>query len=243
MNDLIKVFFITLLWVIGGTGFVNGQESLRQSVGIYGKEGGILGADKRLPECNYVRPVACKTNLLFDLGSALNIELEVPIGERFSIAGEYIFPWWLWEKDQVCFQTLTGGLEGRYWLKPSYKHQDRSLGTHNPLTGWFVGLYTNLGYYDFEWKKDGYQGEFYVAAGVSAGYAQPLSRHLSLELSLGVGYLNTDYRHYHAEQYGDGSWHLVRQNSGSYQWFGPTKAKVSLVWYPQIKKGQKGGHK
>ncbi len=193
-------------------------------------------------EYKYIRPIAIKTNLLFDLASALNIELEVPLGKRFSVAGEYIFPWWLWEKKQYCLETLTGGLEGRYWFKPNYKHQDASLGTHNPLTSWFGGLYTNLGYYDLEWDKEGYQGEFYVAMGVSAGFVQPLSRNISLEFSLGIGYLSTDYRHYHAVKENDDVWRLIRQNNGNYKWFGPTKAKISFIWYPHIKKEKKGGN-
>ena len=38
--------------------------------------------------------LAVKSNLLFDLASALNVELEVPMGKRWSVAGEWMFPWW-----------------------------------------------------------------------------------------------------------------------------------------------------
>ena len=37
---------------------------------------------------------ALKTNLLFDAVTALNFEVEVPIGKRFSVMVEDVFPWW-----------------------------------------------------------------------------------------------------------------------------------------------------
>lgn len=189
-----------------------------------------------------VRPVALKTNLLFDAATLLNVEVEVPVAPRFSIAGEWIFPWWLWENKQNCLEVLSGNLEARYWFKPNYAKQDPSLGRHNPLSGWFVGLYGGGGLYDLEWKREGYQGEFFIATGLSGGYVLPLKRNLSMEFSLGVGVLRTKYRHYHAE-FCDihDRWHLTRQYSGQYTWIGPTRAKVSLVWYPHLKLKKKGG--
>lgn len=189
-----------------------------------------------------VRPAALKTNLLFDAATLLNVELEVPVAPRFSIAGEWIFPWWLWENKQNCIEVLSGNLEARYWFKPNYAKQDPSLGRHNPLSGWFVGLYGGGGLYDLERKREGYQGEFFIATGLSGGYVLPLKRNLSMEFSLGVGVLRTKYRHYHAE-FCDihERWHLTRQYSGQYTWIGPTRAKVSLVWYPHLKLKKKGG--
>ncbi|MEG0033399.1 MAG: DUF3575 domain-containing protein, partial [Mucinivorans sp.] len=187
-----------------------------------------------------VRPLAFKTNLLFDLASLLNVEVEVPLSQRWSVAGEWMFPWWLWEEKQHALELLQGSLEARYWLTNNYSRQDIRLGTHNPLTGWFVGLYGGGGYYDLEWNKKGYQGEFFIATGLSAGYLKPIGRNLSMEFSLGVGYLKTDYRHYQAKQDLNNDWQLVRQNRGSYTWIGPTKAKISLVWYPHFKAIKKG---
>lgn len=167
---------------------------------------------------------ALKTNLLFDLASALNVEIEIPIGRRWSIAAEYIFPWWLWERRQIALQTLSGNIEGRYW----FGNRDEKP----QLTGWFAGLYAGGGYYDFEWKDKGYQGEFYIAAGVSGGYAHTINKKgtLRMEYSLGVGYLDTKYREYKPMTGVDGEWHLIRQRNGNHSWFGPTRAKVSLVW-------------
>ena len=180
---------------------------------------------------------AAKTNLLFDVATALNVELEVPIGKRWSVAGEWIFPWWLLEKKQYCLQVLSGNIEGKYWFG---KREERLK-----LTGWFAGLYAGGGLYDIEWGKKGYQGEFFIAAGISGGFAHTINKkgNLRMEYTLGIGYLKTNYREY-TPKYGfvDDEWHLIRKHNGRYAWFGPTRAKVSLVWMLD-RKVKKGGIK
>ena len=162
---------------------------------------------------------AVKTNLLFDAALMPNIELEVPIGKRWSLNGEYMFPWWLINDDRYCLQILMGGLEIRY--RPG-KRSGRDV-----LTGHFIGLYAGGGKYDLQWDKNGYQGEFFIAAGVSYGYAHSIARNLRLEYNIGIGMLRTDYRHYHSR---DNHRTLLWQENGEYTWLGPTKLKISLVW-------------
>lgn len=165
---------------------------------------------------------ALKTNLLFDIATALNVEIEVPIGKRWSIAGEYIFPWWLWEKKQTSLEVMNGNLEGRYWLG---NRENREV-----MTGWFAGIYGGGGYYDLEWKKKGYQGEFY-SVGLTGGFTHKIGKNLRMEYSLGLGYLGTKYRKYKAcDCPEDGDWHLIRERSGHENWIGPTRVKISLVW-------------
>ena len=169
------------------------------------------------------RPLfALKTNLLFDAALMPNVEIEVPIGKRWSINGEYVFPWWLLKDNRYCLEILSGGLEGRYWCGSSQKRERREI-----LTGHFFGLYVGGGKYDLQWKENGYQGEFFIAAGISYGWVTRIARNLHLELSAGIGLLRTDYRHYHAQ---DHYQTLLWQENGNYTWLGPTKVKVSLVW-------------
>ena len=174
--------------------------------------------------------LALKTNMLFDIALIPNIEIEVPVGKHWSLNGELMFPWWLFDNDKYCMQILSGGLEGRYWLGNRNKH--------DILTGHFAGLYAGGGKYDLQWKEKGYQGEFFIAAGISYGYAKRVSRNLHLEFNLGIGMLRTNYRHYHAR---DSYQTLLWQNNGRYTWFGPTKAKISLVW--MLNRKVKGGTK
>ena len=167
--------------------------------------------------------LAVKNNLLYDLALAPNLEVEIPVGKRWSLNAEYKCPWWLNSKHDFCYQLLSGGVEGRCWLGNRQKR--------NRLTGHFIGLYAEGGIYDFQWKGDGYRGDYYGAAGVTYGYARQLARHLSLEFSFGIGYLTTEYKKYTPYE-GD----IVWTTSGRYNFIGPTKAKVSLVWL--IKRGR-----
>ena len=178
------------------------------------------------------RPLlALKTNLLFDAALMPNVEIEVPVGKRWSVNGEYAFPWWQFDRGKYCMQVLMGGLEGRYWLGSRKSREDREV-----LTGHFLGLYAGGGKYDLQWGEKRYQGEFFIAAGVSYGWATRIARHLHLEFNIGIGLLRTDYRHYHAR---DNYQTLLWQENGKYTWFGPTKAKITLVWLlnRRVKKG------
>lgn len=165
---------------------------------------------------------ALKTNLLYDAVSALNLEVEVPIGNKWSVAGEVIFPWWLWKKKQIALETFSGNLEGRYWFGDREKQ--------DVLTGWFAGVYGGGGYYDLEWKKKGYQGEYY-SVGFTGGFTHKIGKNLRMEYSLGLGYLGTKYRKYKAcYSPEEDDWNLLKINSGNNKWVGPTRVKISLVW-------------
>ena len=172
---------------------------------------------------------ALKTNLLFDALSLINIELEVPIGDRWSIAGDVVFPWWTMDNDKADskrnrIQLFNFNLEGRYWFGD---REDRPV-----MTGWFGGFYVGGGLYDFERSGKGYQGEFSIMGGLSGGYAHTINKkgNLRMEYSLGVGYMQTDYRYYESHFAPTNVWHPLYESGGRYTWFGPTKAKISLVW-------------
>lgn len=161
--------------------------------------------------------VAVKNNLLYDLALAPNVEVEVPLGRAWSVNAEYKSPWWRNSDKHRCYQMLSGGVEGRYWLGNRRKRSQ--------LAGHFLGLYAEGGNYDFQFGGDGYRGKYYVASGLTYGYAKRLGRHLSIEFSLGAGYLTTEYRKY--TPYQDA---LVGVKYGQFKWIGPTKAKISLAW-------------
>lgn len=171
---------------------------------------------------------AVKTNLLYDLALTPNLELEIPIGRRWSINAEYQYGWWLRKDNTFCWQIEAGGLEGRYWLGNREKR--------DVLTGWFVGFFSSGGMYDFQLKKDeGRQGEFYIMAGASAGYALPIARNLHMEFSTGFGALVTNYRRYRVIDD-----ELIKQGkSMKYKAVLPLKAKISLVWTIKGKKEAK----
>ncbi|WP_292269900.1 DUF3575 domain-containing protein [Butyricimonas sp.] len=179
--------------------------------------------------------VALKTNLLYDLLTALNVEIEIPIGKRFSVAVEDVFPWWSWGPNdrKYCFQMWEMGVEPRWWFR---RTDEREV-----LSGQFVGVYGMSAKYDIQWNtKWCYQGEYW-SAGVTYGYAKKISRRFNLEFSASAGYVSGDYRHY--EPSGDYE-HLYRDRykTGRVGYFGLTKLKVALVCPINIPvKGKKGG--
>ena len=62
-------------------------------------------------------------------------------------------------------------------------------------------------------------------AGIEYGYSKPVARRLNLDFSIGVGYLGGTYYEYVPK----GNCY-VWQATKKRNWFGPTKAEISLVW-------------
>lgn len=232
--------FCTLLCICFAT--VAGPLSARRRCltycGGYDRDGNFLCETRcNLSDCKSRDwALAFKTNLLYDLATAINVEAEVAIYDRWSIAGEWVFPWWLHNKKQYAFEIGAGTLEGRYWFG------DRA--GRPKMTGWFAGVYAGGGYYDLEWNKKGKQGEFFHA-GVSGGFAHSISKSDSwrMEYSLGLGYMASKFRSYDAMMGTGDKWYLERQSNGTYRWFGPTRAKVSLVWVPNWCRKTKGDYR
>ncbi|MFI3249049.1 MAG: DUF3575 domain-containing protein [Rikenellaceae bacterium] len=182
---------------------------------------------------------ALKTNLLYDIISVLNAEIEVPIKDHWSVAGEWTFPWWIWDNGESNskrhrIQLLNATIEGKYWFG------DRT--DKLQLTGWHLGAYVSGGIYDFERSREGLQGEFY-GGGLTGGYAHTINKkgNLRMEYSLAVGYFKTDYHDYEAFYGADEKWHPIRLSTNEFSWIGPTRARASLVWMlnHKIKKGGK----
>ena len=81
--------------------------------GIALRDPGLRMTPILLPATNRKTIIALKTNLLYDLITALNFEIEIPIGNKFSIAVEDVFPWWSWgpHDRKYCFQMWEMGIE------------------------------------------------------------------------------------------------------------------------------------
>ena len=128
--------------------------------------------------------------------------------------------------DSTLDRTTNGTGAISQWLSTDIDTLDAGSWFAPRLSGHFLGAYAEGGTYDFQLKKEkGYRGKYYAAAGITYGYVRPLARHLAIEFSVGIGYLDTEYRKY--TSYGND---LVWVSSGKYHFIGPTKAKISLVW-------------
>lgn len=166
--------------------------------------------------------IALKTNLLYDLAAAPNIEVEVPLGRshRWSLMAEYCNPWWRWDRKSQSYEIQEAGGELRRWLG------SRCDGGRPLLCGTFVGVYGAWGKYDLERNDVGDQGDV-LSAGLTLGRAWPLGRHWNLEASVSAGAIWGERRHYNAEFE---STHLIYKYTKNLFYAGPTKLKLSLVW-------------
>lgn len=154
--------------------------------------------------------VAVRSNLLFPL---LNVGMEVPIGNRWSVSADFYYPWvfrpWMdsvtGQEHKTCIQTLGGYVDGRYWFGD--RHAKGLMNVDERLIGHSIGVFGCGGYYDYEMNWEGRQGEYY-GGGISYMYAFPLGRNrgLHLELELGVGFYYVEYRPYTVY---DNSPHLI----------------------------------
>ena len=199
-----------------------------------GPEGNILYRQVQpLPQAPAEKKMilAVRTNLLVP---ALNVGVEVPAGYSWSVGADYYFPWWLARSNRYCAEMLGWFVDTKYWF-------GKDRGEEDKLTGHALGAYAGFGYYDYQWEKSGNQGE-YIDIGVDYTYAIPLAKdRLRMEFNIGLGWIHTVARHYTpTDDYTD----LIKDpgiRHRKYNFFGPTRASVSLVVPIRVKVKQKGG--
>ena len=168
--------------------------------------------------------VAFKTNLLYHALTCLNASVEFPIKEKFSIAGEWIFPFWKAPKKDFTLNLLYGNVRLKYWF--NQLHQER-------MTGWFCDVSFGFGKYDFQiFRKTGAQGTAFTT-GIGGGYAHVISKYLRMEYALGLGFARSAYHDYYmANDKAYGTIKVVRYpwKKSHKNWIGPINAQVSLIW-------------
>lgn len=155
----------------------------------------------------------------------LNVGLEVPIKDNWSVGIDYYYPWFVSAGNKWCFEILGGFVDAKYWFPGSNYKWTRT----ERLQGHAIGVYAGLGYYDFQDIDNGNQGE-YIDAGVDYTFSLPVADNkLRFEFNIGLGFMRTWYRPYHpSSDYED----LIKEPGIKYQatnFFGPTRAGVSLV--------------
>lgn len=159
--------------------------------------------------------VALKTNLLGYAVLMPNLELEWMCAKRWSVALEVQSAWYSKttpEKHKV-YRLATLTPEVRYWpIERKRWH------------GMYVGLFGGIGMYDLSKGKKGHEGEGFMT-GISAGYMWPISKHLSLDAGIGIGYMRARDKVYVPL---DG--HYLYQLTKNINYVGPLRLKLSLVW-------------
>ena len=160
---------------------------------------------------------ALKSNALYDVALIPNIGVEIYLGKQWSISANWMYAWWKDENKNFFWRIYGGELEFRRWFG------NKSI---NSLQGHHIGLYGQMVTYDFCLGGRGYLGDKWTyGAGLSYGYSLPIAKRFNLDFSIGLGYLSGEYKEYLPIE-GHYVWQLTRNK----QWWGPTKAEISLVW-------------
>lgn len=171
--------------------------------------------------------IVLKNNLLYDIALLPNLSVEIPFGPNYNWSAgiEGNWSWWNTNADSYYYHRIqTAGVELRRWFANK---------TENPLNGWFVGAYGYGGTYDIRLftndKSDkGYLSNRSYSAGLTFGYVMPIAKRFNLEFGLGVGYFGGKYYKYNIGDCEECLFPLASTHQRNY--FGPTKANISLVW-------------
>ncbi|MDL2208664.1 DUF3575 domain-containing protein [Parabacteroides sp. OttesenSCG-928-O15] len=176
--------------------------------------------------------IALKTNLLYDVALLPNLSIEVPFGRKreWSALIEGNWSWWDTGANRYNYHRIqVAGVELRRWLPSLYCNCDNTT----PLTGWYIGAYCYGGDYDIRLFADqnsdlGQQSLWTYSAGLTAGYSLIIGKRFNLAFGIGAGYIGGEYSKYNVSECKEGVFPRVSRHERNY--FGVTKAEVSLVW-------------
>lgn len=174
------------------------------------------------PTISSAQDVNVKTNTLYWATTTPNLGMEFPLGARHS--GQVFFGLNPWKQGDGNHSSLRHWMvmpEWRYWFCQRYN-------------GWFLGVHALGGQYNANavdlpfgllpsLADHRYKG-WYVGGGVAMGYQWALSRHWALEAELGVGYIYSPNDKYCANC-------NTKLRHKDYNYVGPTKAALSIVYF------------
>ena len=170
------------------------------------------------------------TNLLYDLGTALNVGVEYyPHDSRWSVAANYTFPWWKKDKNHRYLQLIDGELEVRRYFDKKASH-----------AGHYLAVYAHANYYDFSFDAErAWQGEG-VGIGLGYGYVwRPWKdKRWKLEAFVHLGYYHSLYDPYHASDPYNGKYYYdwdgavedFERRNYRFRWLGPTGLGITLSY-------------
>ena len=88
----------------------------------------------------------------------------------------------------------------------------------------YLGAMLKAGQFNYKLSTTGKQGDL-TGGGITGGYQLKLNKSLSMDFSLGLGYIHADY-----DKYVVINGVRVRRGSETKNWWGPVSAGVTLVW-------------
>ncbi|MDE6536212.1 MAG: DUF3575 domain-containing protein [Muribaculaceae bacterium] len=170
--------------------------------------------------------MALKTNMLFDAALIPNLGAEFYVGRNWSVTANWAYAWWDKNSTHRYWRYYGGDIGVRRWFGRAAERK--------PLTGHHLGLSAGVFTFDFEMGGRGYMGgkpgrtlwdRCLMTSALEYGYSLPVSRRLNIDFSIGVGYAGGKIVEYTPRE-GKYIWEKTKRVN----WFGPTKAEISLVW-------------
>lgn len=155
-----------------------------------------------------------KVNLLHIAALAPNIGLEYYITPEWSVGLGVSVPWYHNDDKHLRYRLQLYELEGRRYLGVRKRNH--------------LGVYFQGGLYDLKFNNIGNKGSFY-GGGVSYGYLLPITKRLSIDFEVGLGYVRSKYERYEFREW-YGYEHYVYINSRVTEIIAPTKVGFTLVW-------------
>ena len=164
-----------------------------------------------------------KTNLLYDLGTLVNLSVEVPITKKLTVEATLVNPWWRKKSKCMTIHLRHVAITPRYYFKE----------TVEPYSSFFAGLTFGSGIYDFQfWSRKGEQGTFWHIS-PTFGYSHHIAKRWKMEYSASLGYLQVKRNKY--TQVKDTKYGEIKVRD--YPWVTrvlrtpfPTSLNVSLVY-------------
>ena len=163
------------------------------------------------PETHRASLTSVRTNLLYWLVALPNIGVEYMPTASLGLLLDGGWNHWTWRDENRQYRT--------WFVQPEvrlYTGADRR---------WFLGLEGHAGQFNFKFGDAGSQGETF-GGGATGGYRLRLGERFDMEFSVGLGYSRLKY-----ETYVRSHNFMVRREDGlKRNFFGPTRAGISLVW-------------
>ena len=175
-----------------------------------------LAAEQQAAEPASEEPEGCamgldlRANLLRWATLTPDLGLEWHISDRWSLGVGGSWTSWSWNDKQRRYALWEVTPEVRYYIGKERRG--------------YLGAMFKAGAFNYKFSETGKQGDL-VGGGLTGGYILPVGKRLSLDFSLGLGYLNADYEKYRVI---DGV--RVRQGSETKDWWGPVHAGITLRW-------------
>lgn len=163
---------------------------------------------------------AVKSNLLYDATATINLGVEAGLAEKWTIDISGNLNAWDFSGNRKWKHWLIQP-EARYWLCDKFNGHFFGLHVHGGAFN-TANVKTPFGLFG-DCSSERHEG-WYYGAGISYGYQWMLGKRWNFELSIGAGYVRSDYDVYENPVCGD---YLGKGHSN---YFGITKASASIIF-------------